>query len=111
MGERLKLFSHNVNQLSINGAVSGLCEEYKACRVRTRRPVLAGQTDPLVEQASLLTQTPAPSTDDPAQEDLLQKYQEQVERLSQQNRVIKICSDAGFPTTGGCRTVSYGKRH
>ena len=43
--------------------------------------------------------TPTPSTDDPAQEDLLQKYQERVERLSQQNRVIKICTDAGFLTT------------
>ena len=32
----------------------------------------------------------------PAQEDLLQKYKERVERLSQQNRVIKNCTDAGF---------------
>ena len=38
-------------------------------------------------------------TDDPAQEeDLLQRYQERVERLSQQNRVIKFCTDAGFLT-------------
>ena len=29
----------------------------------------------------------------------LQKYQERVERLSQPNRVIKICTDAGFLTT------------
>ena len=43
--------------------------------------------------------TPTPSTEDPAQEDVLQKYQERVERLSQQNRVIKICTDAGFLTT------------
>ena len=43
--------------------------------------------------------TPTPSTNDPAQEDLLQKYQERVERLQQQNRVIKICTDAGFLTT------------
>ena len=43
--------------------------------------------------------TPTPSTDDPAQEDLLQKYQERVKRLSQQNRVNKICTDAGFLTT------------
>ena len=33
------------------------------------------------------------------QEDLLQKYKERVERLSQQNRVIKICTDAGFLKT------------
>ena len=43
--------------------------------------------------------TRTPSTDDPAQEDLLQKCQERVERLSQQNRVIKFCTDAGFLTT------------
>ena len=33
----------SVNQLSIYGAVSHLCEEYKACHVRTARLVLAGQ--------------------------------------------------------------------
>ena len=39
------------------------------------------------------------STNDPAQADLLQKYQERVERFSQQNRVMKFCIDAGFLTT------------
>ena len=43
--------------------------------------------------------TPTLLTDDPAQEDLLQKYNERVERLSQQNRVIKNCIDAGILTT------------
>ena len=38
-------------------------------------------------------------TDDLAQEDLLQKYQERVERLTQQDRLIKICLDAVFLTT------------
>ena len=89
-----------VNQLSIYGAVSNLCEEYKSCHVTTGRPVLSGQSDPLFAPASLLMTTPTPSTDDPAQEeDLLQKYQERVERLSQQNRVIKFCTEAGFLTT------------
>ena len=73
-----------VNQLSIYGAVSDLCEEYKACMVRTGRPVMAGQSDPLFVPTMSLMKSPAPSTDDPAQEDLLQKYQERVERLSQQ---------------------------
>ena len=77
-----------------------MCEEYKACQVRTERPLLARQSDPLFEPASLSTKTPTPSTVDPAQEDLLQKYQERMERLSQQNRVILILySDAGFLTT------------
>ena len=43
--------------------------------------------------------THTPLTDDPAQEDLLQKYQERMERPSQQNRVIKFWTDAGFLTT------------
>ena len=60
----------SVNQISIYGAVSDLCEEYKACQVRTGRPVLAaGQSDPLFEPASLLMKTPTNSTEDPVQED------------------------------------------
>ena len=59
---------------------------------------MVGQSDPLFEPTSLLMKTPTPSTEDPAQEDLLQKYQERLERLSQQNRVIKICTDAGILT-------------
>ena len=86
-------------QLSIYGALSGLCEEHKACHVRTERLVLAGQSDPLFVPTSSLMKTPTPLTDDPAQEDLLQKYQERLERLSQQNRVIEICTNAGFLTT------------
>ena len=89
----------SVNQLSIYGAVSDLCDKYRACQARTGRPVLAGQSDPLFVPKSLLMKTPTPSTDDPAQEDQLQKYQERVERISQQNRVIKFCTDAGFLTT------------
>ena len=89
----------SVNQLSIYGAVSDVCEEYKACHVRTERLVMVGQSDPLFVPTSSLMKTPTPSTDDPAQEDLLQQYQERVDRLSQQNRVIKFCTDAGFLTT------------
>ena len=84
----------SVNQFSIYGAVSDLREEYKACHVRTERAVMAGQSDTLFVPTSSLMKTAAAST-----QDLLQKYQERVERLSQQNRVIKFCIDAGFLTT------------
>ena len=93
-----------VYEPSIYGAVSDLCDECSACQARTGRPVLGGQSDPLFVPTSLLTKTPTLSTDDPAQEDLLQKNQERVERLSQQNRVIKICIDAGF-----LKTVEVGQ--
>ena len=89
----------SADQLSIYGAVSDLCEEYKACHVTTERPVMAGQSDPLFVPTSSLVKTPTPSTDDLAQENLLQVYQERVDKLSQQNRVIKFCIDAGFLTT------------
>ena len=64
----------SVNQVSIYGAVSFLCDEYGICQARTVRPVLAEQSDPLFVPASLLMTTPTPSTEVPAQEDLLQKY-------------------------------------
>ena len=44
--------------------------------------------------------THIPLTNNPAQEeDPLQRYQERIEKLSQQDRVIKFCTDAGFLTT------------
>ena len=71
----------SVNQLSIYGAVPDLCEEYSCCQTRTGRPVLAGQSDPLFAPANLLIMTPRLSIEIPAQENLLQKYQERVERI------------------------------
>ena len=63
----------SVNHLSIHVAVPDFCEECKACHVRTVGLVLARQSDPLFEPASSLMKTPPPSTDDPAQEDLVAK--------------------------------------
>ena len=56
----------SVNQLSIYGAVSDLCDECKSCHVRTVRLVLVGQSDPLFVPTSSLMKTPTLSTDDPA---------------------------------------------
>ena len=61
--------------------------------------MLAGQSDLLFEPARLLMTTPTPSAEVPTQENVLQKYKERVDRLSQQDRLIKICTDAGFLTT------------
>ena len=65
---------------------------------------MAGQSDPLFVPTSSLMKTPTPSTDDLAQED-------RVERLSQQNRVITICTDAGFLTTVDVGTVLHDNGH
>ena len=58
---------------------------------------MAGQSNPLFVPSVMKTHIPL--TDDPAQEDLLQRYQERFEKLSQQDRVIKFCVGAGFLTT------------
>ena len=63
----------SVIQLSIYGAVSDVCVRNTV--LVKQEPVLAGQSDPVFEPARLLMTTPAPSTDDLAQEDPLQKYQ------------------------------------
>ena len=90
----------SVNRLSIFGAVSDLCEEHSACQTITWRPVLAGQSDPLFEPAKLLITTPTPSIAILAQENFLQKST----RNEWKDRLIKICTDAGF-----LKTVEVGQ--
>ena len=60
---------------------------------------MAGQSDPLFEPAKLLIMTPRFSIEILAQENLLQKHKERVEKLPQPDRLIKTCTDAGFLTT------------
>ena len=65
---------------------------------------MAEQSDPLFAPANLLITTPRPSIEILAQEILLQKYKERVERLPQPDRLIKFCTDAGF-----LKTVEVGQ--
>ena len=89
----------SVNQLSIYGAVADMCEECDSCHDRTGRLVVEGQSNPLFVPSVMKTHILL--TDHPAQpqEDLLQKYKERIEKLSQQDRVSEFCTDAGFLTT------------
>ena len=48
--------------------------------------------------------TPPPSIEIPARENLLQKHKERVDKLPQPDRLIKICTDAGF-----LKTVEVGQ--
>ena len=59
---------------------------------------MEGQSNPLFVPSVMKTHIPL--TDDPAQqeEELLQRCQERIEHVSQQDRVIKFCTDAGFLT-------------
>ena len=75
-----------------------MCEECESCHDRTGRLVVEGQSKPLFVPSVMKTNILL--TDDLAQEeDLLQRYRERIEKLSQQDRLSKCCTDAGFLTT------------
>ena len=46
--------------------------------------------------SEIKTEVPLENPDPAYQNFLLQRYEERIERLSQQDKVIKICMDAGF---------------
>ena len=80
------------NQLSLYGAVANMCEEYESLQDRSRQPdVLMGQSIVLSE---VKAEVPL-ENDDPADQNLLlQRYEERIERLSQEDKVSKFCMDA-----------------
>ena len=94
----------SVNQLSMYGAVSDLCEEYSSCQTRTGRLVVAERSDPLFAPADLLIMTPTPSIEIFAKENLLQKHKERVEKLPQPDQLIEVYIDVGF-----LKTVDVGQ--
>ena len=65
---------------------------------------MAEQSDPHFAPADLLVTTPTPSIEIPAQENLLQKHKERVEKLPQPDQLKKICTDAGV-----LKTVEVGQ--
>ena len=98
----------SVNQLSIYGAVSEMCEEYETFHDRTGQPVVGGQSSssfvPSVIKKEVLL-----DCDDRARKDpLLQQYGERIEKLSQQDRVRKFCI---VPDHNWSRTVFHDERH
>ena len=76
-----------------------MCEEYQSYHNGTGGPVVGGQSSssfvPSVIKTNVLL-----NDDDPAHKEfLLQRYGERIEKLSQQDRLSKFCTDAGFLTT------------
>ena len=75
-----------------------MCEECESCHDRTGRPVVGRQSDPSFVPSVIKTNMPL--NDDPGQEEnLLQSNRERIEKLSQQDRLSKFCTDAGFLNT------------
>ena len=84
---------HSANQLSIYGAVAAICDEFVGQRDNTGEPVvLEGQSIVLGEvKAEVLAQ------EEPEDSNIaLQKYFQQVQRLSPEDKLSKFCKEAGF---------------
>ena len=97
--KRFKLFFRliiSVNQLSIDGAVAEMCEEYETLHDQTGQPDVGGKSSSSFVPSVIKTDVPL-NDDDPAHKEfLLQKYRERIEKLSQRDRLSKFCTDAGF---------------
>ena len=86
----------SANQLSLHGAVVEICEEYESLHERAVRPVVMGQSSSSLV-LSVIMKVVLLDCDDPANQDLLlQQYGERIEKLPQQDKLIKFCMDAGF---------------
>ena len=81
-------------QLSLFGAVANMCEECESLHDRS------GQPDKVMGQSIVLseikTEVPLENYDPAYQNFLLQRYEERIEKLSQQDKVSKFCMDARF---------------
>ena len=89
----------SVNQLSLYGALAEMCEEYESYHDRMGRPVVRGQSSSSFVPSVIKTNMPLNDDDPTHKEFLLQRNRERIEKLSQQDRLSKICTDAGFLTT------------
>ena len=82
------------NQLSLYGAVANMCEEFESLQDRS------GQPDKVMGQSIVLSEikaeVPLENNIPSHQNLLLQRYEERMEMLSQENKVSKFCMDAGF---------------
>ena len=73
-----------------------MCEEYETFHDRTGQPVVGGQSSSSFVPSVIKTDVPLDSGDLARKDLLLQQYGERIEKLSQQDKLSKFCTDAGF---------------
>ena len=84
----------SVNQLSVYGAVAALCEEFESHQDRSVEPeILMGQSIVLGE---IRAEVPLQNEDSMNDQIIWQRYIQQIESLSLENRVSRFCKEAGF---------------
>ena len=84
----------SANQLSFYGAVANMCEEFETHQCRS------GQLDVLMGQSIVFSEikaeVPLENHHPSHQNLLLQRFEERIEMLSQEDEVSKFCMDAGL---------------
>ena len=86
----------SVNQLSLYGAVAEMCEEYESFHAVI--PVVGEQSSSSFVPNLFNTNVPLNNDDLTHEEFLSQRDGERIEKLSQQDKLSKFCTDAGFLT-------------
>ena len=91
----------SVNHLSIYGAVADMIEELPVGREALGKPVASGQLD----KQEILTQSALAEmqANEERQWNLLQEYEQRFEKLSEDQKLSRLCSEAGL------RLVEVGK--
>ena len=90
----------SVNQLSLYGAAAEMCEELPVGRRAPGKPVASGQLD----RQEIITQPPLAElqANVERQGNLLQEYEQRFEKLSEDQKFSRLCSE------GGLRLVEVG---
>ena len=84
----------SVNQLSLFGAVADMIADLPAGQRAPRKPVASGQLD----KQEILTPPPLAElqANEERQGNLLQEYEERFEKLSKDEELSRLCSEAGL---------------
>ena len=84
----------SVSQLSINGAVADMIEELPVGQRAPGKPAASGQLD----KQEIFTQPPLAEVqaNEDRQGNLLQGYEQRFEKLSEDQKLSKLCSETGL---------------
>ena len=86
----------SANQLSLHRTITEMCEVYETLRDRSGQPVVTGESSSSLMLSVIKTEVPLDGDELANKNLLLQQYGERIEKLSQQDKLSKFCTDAGF---------------
>ena len=86
----------SINRLSVCGAVADLCKELAGDSSGAGKPATNENLESMVIPTEFPTADPISQTDAEVQRKLLREYEQKFEELPEQQKLTKLCSNAGF---------------